>query len=379
MLPADARIVSADDNIIEPPHLWQSRLPARMSEAGPRVAKSEDGEDVWVYEDRIYPQSFISAVAGLDMPTWRRRPFVYDDMRPGCYDPKERLRDMDTDGVAVQTNGPSFPRLGGTLFLEGRDRDLALACVKAWNDFSIEEWCATAPERFVPLVILPIWDVGLAVEELRRTLEKGARIVSFIEDPVPLCLPSFYTDHWDPLFATAQEAGIPLSLHFGSSGRIPFDDGEAPNVHMQSLLGTNSMACLTDLVFSGVLTRFPGLKVVMSESGIGWVPYLIERLDQMWFEHRHYQPIDFDARPSELYRRNVWMCTILTEDFGMSVHDQVGADRILIESDYPHADSRWPRTRERAVELLSAVPDDVARMIAEGNACHVLGLDTLSN
>lgn len=379
MLPSDARIISADDNIIEPPHVFESRLPQKMREAGPRVTKTDEGEDVWIYEGRTYPQSFISAVAGLELSEWRRRPFKYADMRRGCYDPKARIEDMDTDGIAIQANGPSFARLGGTLFLEGKDPALALECVRAWNDFSIDEWCATAPERFIPIVILPLWDVASSVAELERTLAKGAKLVSFVEDPVPLGLPSFYTRHWDPLFALAEEAGIPFSMHFGSSTRIPFEDGEAPNVHMQSLLGTNSMACLTDLVFSGVLTKFPGFKVVMSESGIGWVPYMIERLDQMWFEHRQYQEIDFDARPSDLYRRNVWMCTILTEDFGMSVYDAVGVDRILIESDYPHADSRWPRTRERAVEMMTDVPDDAARMIAEKNAIHVFGLDPTSN
>jgi predicted TIM-barrel fold metal-dependent hydrolase len=374
MLPPDAQIISADDHIVEPPHVWQDRLPQRMRAEGPRVVRDDQGEDLWVYAGRTYPQSLIAAVAGRPLATWRRRPFSFDEIRPGCYDPRARLEDMDTDGVSIQTNGPSFPRLGGTVFLEGEDRRLALACVRAYNDFCVDEWCAAAPERFLPVVILPIWDVELSVSELERTLALGAKMVSFVEDPVPLGLPSFYTDHWDPLFAVAQEAGIPLSLHFGSSGRVAFDDPGAPNVVMQSLLGCNSMAALTDLVYSPLLERFPRLKFVMSESGIGWVPYLIERLDQMWFEHRHYQPISFDRRPSDVYRRHFWMCTILTEEFGMSVHEAVGTDRILIESDYPHADSRWPHTRQRAAELLATVADDDARQIAELNARTVFGL-----
>jgi predicted TIM-barrel fold metal-dependent hydrolase len=375
MLPSDAHIVSADDHIIEPPTLWQTRLPLRMRDAGPRVVEGADGEDLWIYEGRQYPLSLIQAVVGRDLESWRRQPFRFDDIRPGCYDARARLADMDADGVAVQTNGPSFARLGGTVFLDGVDKDLALACVQSWNDFSIEEWCATAPDRFIPVVIVPTWDPELAVREAERTIAMGARMISFIEDPAPLGLPSFYTTHWDPFFAVVEDAGIPLSLHFGSSGRIPFDDGEGPYVVTQTLLGCNAMAALTDLVFSGVLHRFPGLKFVMSESGIGWVPYLLERLDQMWFEHRHYQDIAFDVRPSDVCRRNFWMCTILTESFGLSVYDSIGADRILIESDYPHADSRWPRTRERAVELLAKVPDDDARKMAELNARHLFRFD----
>jgi predicted TIM-barrel fold metal-dependent hydrolase len=322
--------------------------------------------------------SMVQAVAGMDVTQWRRQPFRFADMRPGCYEPRARVADMDVDGVASQVTSPSFVRLGGALFLEPADRDLALQCLRAWNDFVLDEWCATAPDRFVPVAIAPLWDPELAAAEVARTAARGARMLSFVEDPTGLGLPSLYTHHWDPLLRAVLDADLALSMHFGSSSVIPFPVAGAPNVTTQTLLGTNAMAALTHLVFSGLLQRFPSIRIVLSESGIGWVPYLLERLDQMWFEHRHYQQFDPDTRPSDLFRRNVWVCSVLTEEFGMSLHEQIGTDRILVESDYPHADSRWPHTRDVLARLLRDVDDDDARAIAGGNARRVLGLEPLS-
>lgn len=374
MLPSDAPLVSVDDHIVEPPDLWQTRLPNALLDRAPKIAHDDAVGDFWVYEDRRYPMSMIQAVAGMDVTDWRRQPFRFADMRPGCYDPRARVADMDIDGVASQVTSPSFVQLGGALFLQADDLDLALQCLRAWNDFVLDEWCATAPDRFVPVVIAPLWDPTLAAAEVRRAAAKGARMLSFVEDPTGLGLPSFYTGHWDPLLDAVTETDLAVSMHFGSSSTIPFPIAGAPNVTMQTLLGTNSMAAFTHLVFSGLLTRFPDLRVVLSESGIGWVPYLLERIDQMWFEHRHWQEIDPDTRPSDLFRRNIWVCTVLCEEFGMTLHEQIGTDRILVESDYPHADSRWPHTRDVLARLLVDVDDDDARAIAGGNARHVFGL-----
>ena len=167
---------------------------------------------------------------------------------------------------------------------------------------------------------------------------------------------------------------MPVCLHFGSSGQTAYTAPDAPRLVMSALLGLNAMSAMTEIIFSPTLHRFPRLKFVLSESGIGWIPYLIERLDQMWTEHRHYQEIDFDGRPSDLYRKHFWACTI-TEEFGLRVRSEVGVDRIMLESDYPHADSSWPHTRARAEQLLADVPDEDARRMAELTARDVFKLD----
>jgi predicted TIM-barrel fold metal-dependent hydrolase len=288
-------------------------------------------------------------------------------MRPGCYDPKERVKDMDIDGVWAQLCFPSLPKFAGTFFLNSRDRELARLCIEAYNDFMIDEWCGYAPDRFIPMTILPLWDADACVAEVSRTAAKGARAISFPENPVPLGLPSWYTEHWDGVFAAAQEADLPLCMHFGTSGQVPMTAPEAPFAVGTTLMGTNSMAATADLIFSPVFYRFPGLKIALSEGGIGWVPYLLERADHVWERHRFYDNVNKDVRPSELFRKHIWGCFI-DDEFGLASREAIGVDKIMWEGDYPHADSDWPNTGKRAAELLAEVPDGEAHRIVELNA-----------
>ena len=291
----------------------------------------------------------------------------YSDMLPGCYDPEARVVDMDLDGVQAAVCFPSFPRFSGTVFLKGEDKELSALCVRAFNDYMLDEWCAAAPDRFVPIVMLPLWDVQACVAEVDRIAAKGARTVTFPENPVPLGLPSFHTDHWDPLFSALEEADIPLSVHFGSSGQAPSTAPEAPFAVTITLFACNSMYAAADLLFSPVFHRHPRLKVALAEGGIGWVPYLLERADYVWERHRHYQNVNQDTKPSDIFRRNIWGCFI--EDVhGLNNRHAIGIDRITWECDYPHSDSHWPNSRKRAVEVFADVPDDEVHQIVEWNA-----------
>jgi predicted TIM-barrel fold metal-dependent hydrolase len=260
------------------------------------------------------------------------------------------------------------------VFLQSEDKDLALRCVRAWNDFMIDEWCAAAPTRFIPVVILPLWDPRLAAAEVERTAAKGARTISFPENPAPLGLPSFHTDHWDPVFAAAQEAGMPLSMHFGSSGRPPITADDAPFAVAITLFGCNSMATTADLLFSPVFHKFKNLKVALSEGGIGWIPYMLERIDYTWERHKYYTGVNQDVRPSELFRRHIWGCFI-DDEFGIANRHWIGVDRITWECDYPHSDSNWPHARKRAAETLVDVPDDEVHQIVELNARKLFRFD----
>lgn len=379
------RIVSIDDHAIEPPDLWTSRVSRKFGDAIPHVREVEVDNarmqlgttahgkvQVWVYEGRIYPQIGLNAVAGKDPRTWDVEPTRFEDMRPGCYDPVERLADMDRDGVWAQLCFPSFPRFAGTRFLEGKDEELALECVRAWNDWMLREWCAVAPDRYVPVCILPLWDIDLAVAELQRALDLGARCVSFPENPTPLGLPSFHTDHWDPVFGLAQEAGVPLMMHFGTSSLTPYVSPDAPTPVTVSVMGLNSMATLAELLYSRTFHVFPRLKVALAEGGIGWIPYMLERIDTVWERHRWYANVDTERRPSEFFHTNVWGCFI-TDQTGIDMRHRIGVDRILVESDYPHSDSHWPHTRKVVAEMLADVSDEEAHRIVELNACEMLG------
>src|ERR1700730_2061884 len=214
------KILSVDDHLIEHPRVWQDRLPERFKENGPKSIEDARGHHVWLYEGRIYPNIGLNAVAGKSPEQFGMEPLRYDDMIPGCYDPNERLKDMDLDGVHGALCFPSFPGFAGGVFQRAEDKQLAAVCVEAWNDFHIDEWCATAPDRFIPLCILPTWDPLLAAKEVERVAEKGAKAITFPENPIPLGLPSFHTDHWDRVFDACEAADLPLCLHFGSSGLV---------------------------------------------------------------------------------------------------------------------------------------------------------------
>lgn len=366
------QLISVDDHLVEPPHVWQDRLPARYLADGPKIVEEEvEGggppAHVWYYEGRRYPQIGLNAVAGKRPEEFGTEPLRYSDMLPGCYDPEARVIDMDLDGVQAAICYPSFPGFAGKVFLQGNDRELGALCVRAFNDFMIDEWCAAAPERFIPVVMLPLWDVQACVAELHRTVAKGAKAITFSENPVPLGLPSFHTDHWDPLFAAAEEAGIPLCMHFGTSGQAPTTAPDAPFAVTITLFGCNSMFAAADLMFSPVFHRHPGLKVALAEGGVGWVPYLLERADYVWDRHRYYQNVNQDMKPSDIFRRNIWGCFI-DDVHGLRSRDVIGVDRITWECDYPHSDSYWPKSRERAAEALKDVPDDEVHRIVELNA-----------
>ena len=215
------QIISVDDHLIEHPRVFSDRLAAKYLAEGPRIVEDEKGRHIWHFEDKVFPYIGLNAVAGKTPDQYGLEPLRFGDMIPGCYDPAERVKDMDVDGVHAACCFPSFPGFGGRVFLNASDKDLAFACLQAWNDFSIDEWSATAPGRYVPLALLPIWDVERCVSELKRVAAKGARVVSFPDSPVPLGLPSFHSDHWGPLWDVFEDTGVVVSLHFGSGSFVP--------------------------------------------------------------------------------------------------------------------------------------------------------------
>jgi predicted TIM-barrel fold metal-dependent hydrolase len=377
------QIVSVDDHLVEHPRVWQDRLPERLSDTGPRIVE-QGGKHIWVFEGEPYPTIGLNAVAGKPQEEWGMDPVRYEDMIPGCYDPRARVKDMDLDGVQSALCFPSFPGFAGGTFHRAQDKELALLCVKAWNDFYIDEWCATAPDRYIPLAILPTWDIDQAVAEAERVAAKGARTVSFPDSPVPLGLPSFHSDHWDRLWGVCSETQMPVSLHFGSGSFVPgfsFSSlaasakpdavNDAPFAVAITAFSTNLMWTTMDLLFSGKLQQFPQLQFSLAEGGIGWVPYVLERSDYVWERHRYYQPIDFDARPSDLFRQHFWGCFI-DDIHGLQNRHTVGVDRITLEIDFPHSDSNWPNSRKRAAEVLADIPDDECMLIVEDNARRML-------
>jgi predicted TIM-barrel fold metal-dependent hydrolase len=373
VLPTDAKPVSVDDHIIEPPHLWQSRLPAAMRERGPRVVELDDGTEAWRYEDQVV-QTFRGSARTLpgfdDEPRGVAR---FSEMRPGCYDPKARLTDMDLDGVWAQVAFPDFSRFAGHRFLGSADTDLATACSKAYNDFVLDEWCATDPERLVPLGVLPLWDVEASAAEVQRIAAGGMKAIAFSENPAALGLPSMHTDHWEPLWDAVDDAGLVVCLHIGSSGRLIKSSDDAPPCMVLPHMGANSMVACTDWLFTGVLDRHRAIRVAFSEGGAGWVPYLLEQAEKVYDAPGFRAQIGSSRPPREVFAEQMYVC-FMCDDTAMRMIDVIGEDNITWESDYPHEDGFFPHSRERLERTLAEVSEPIARKIAEGNARRLFGI-----
>ena len=377
----DVQLVSVDDHLIERPNVWIDRLPQKYRDRGPRIVEAtgdetdqygfgqrvSKGNQVWMLEDTVYAQLGLNAVAGKPREQIGTDPVRFDEMIPGCYDPAARVKDMDLDGVQAAALFPSFPRFAGTLFGTLEDRELALLCVQAWNDYVLDEWCAPYPDRFIPMIILPHWDIPQSIAELKRVEDRNIRAISFPENPAKLGHPSFHSGHWDPLFSELTERDIVACLHFGTSGQVTLTADDAPMAVMTTLMGTNSMASVADLLFSPVFHKHPDLKVSVSEGGIGWIPWLLERADLTWERHRFYQNVHQSVRPSELFQRNVWGCFI-SDEYGVKNRHEIGVDRLTWECDYPHSDSYWPNSRKVVEEMFRDVPSDEVTRIVETNA-----------
>ena len=385
-------IISVDDHVLEPPDLWQKRLPIKYRDIGPRVARDDRGE-AWFYEDLRSPTPAIVTSAGRKKEELSPLPTTYAEMRPGCYDPEARVKDMDQDGVAASLCFPSFPRFCGQAFSEAKDKELGLLCIRAYNDWMIDDWAGSAPGRFIPLIIIPLWDPELAAREVERTANKGARAIAFSENPYALGLPSIFdkSQYWDPVFAAAATFEMPLCTHLGSSSTLPQTSPSTPLIATTAITPLNIAACCSDWLFSGILPRFPNLKICLSEGGIGWIPYLLERCDyvvekqKQWATGSDYE-YDWatgeakevegsgsalgDINPSELFRKHMFGCFI-DDAHGAANLDIIGIDNVMMETDYPHGDTTWPNSLDIARRNLAKWDHETQFKVTRGNAERV--------
>ncbi|HLX88901.1 MAG TPA: amidohydrolase family protein [Acidimicrobiales bacterium] len=394
------RIISVDDHVVEPANVWSDRLPAKYQDVGPRVVRAPMGEitfvggkltvapgtegsptDWWYYEELRRPLLRLDAAAGVPREEVTIKGITYEDMRPGAYQVKPRLEDMDVNHLEASLCFPTFPRFCGQTFLEAKDKDLALLCVKAYNDWMVEEWCAESSGRLIPLCLIPLWDAQLAADEVRRNAARGVRAVCFSEIPPFLDLPSVHDpkNYWDPFFAACAETSTVVNMHIGSSSKMPSTSADAPPAVGSTLTHTNATFSLVDFLFSGVLVRFPDLRIAYSEGQIGWIPYILERADTVWLENRGWGGVadKIPEAPSTYFRRQVYGC-FFDDAHGLRSVEEIGVDNITYESDYPHSDSTWPHTKEVAERQMAALDDTAKYKIVRGNAIRLFGLDYLA-
>jgi predicted TIM-barrel fold metal-dependent hydrolase len=294
-------------------------------------------------------------------------PFRFDQMRPGCYDAHARVRDMDTGGIWASLNFPSMiTGFCGRVFFAVPDRELGLACIRAWNDWLFEEWYTEYPERIVPLGITYLADPEIAAAEIRRNAARGFTGVSMPERPHMIGLPSLWErEHWDPIINACVETDTVVSLHVGSAGGIPAPTG-GPNLQLgATLFGQQSLHACAEWLWSAYPLDHPKLKIAMSEGGIGWVPMLLDRLDNII--DRSGYGLGWDVRPADVLQRNFWFCT-LDDPSTIDARHRIGVENIMVETDYPHGDGTWPDTQETIQKYWGHLPPDELAGICHGNA-----------
>jgi predicted TIM-barrel fold metal-dependent hydrolase len=366
----DLIIVSVDDHVVEPPDLFERHLPAKYADVAPRLIRKDDGTDVWSFQGFEVPNIGLNAVAGRPKEEYGIDPTSFEEIRDGCFDVEKRVLDMNANGVLGSLNFPSLPGFAGRLFASLEDKDTSIVLAQAYNDWHIDEWCGYAPDRFIPLAIPMIWDPEACAAEIRRVAKKGCHAITFPENPEPLGLPSLHSDHWDPIWQAASDVGTIVCMHIGSSGKLVMTAADAPIDVMIVLQPMNIVQCAADLIHSPVFKKFPDVTVALSEGGIGWIPYFLERLDHSYTVHKAWTGSDFGSKmPSEVFLEHVVLCYI-SDAVGVKLARDIGVDRITVEVDYPHSDTNWPHAPEQMMEEFDGtdLTDDEINKITYENA-----------
>lgn len=450
-------MISVDDHIIEPPNVWTDRLPAKYRDIGPRWVSDDKGEG-WLFEEKTRIAIGGGVSAGAVWPPEKRpAPFIarrWSEIEPACYDPQARIAAMNTDRVMAAMLFPNLPGFAGGLFQRTKDKEFGLLCIQAYNDWLLEEWCTPYPDRFIGLAIIPMWDPKLAAAEAERALAKGARSVAFSLAPQNLGFPEIHNHngYWDPLFSVMNDANLPLSSHLGTDlneeptvfdmekiaaliragnldigqvrdhvaknadvqlGELGKFDKEDDAISRRAKLSTHprvgaimtqfaAQSTMLEWIFSGNFERFPNLKVVLSENGIGWMPAILASADWMMEmsrnrvtqahdpennplyseEARKAAAITMEARaqrdknaplPSEVFRKHIYGCFI-NDPIGLKLLDYIGEDNVMIETDFPHNATWWPHSMDKAQEQIKGLSAETRRKILRGNAERIFQL-----
>jgi predicted TIM-barrel fold metal-dependent hydrolase len=374
----DMVMVSVDDHVVEPPHIFEGRVSTKYADRAPTLITRPDGTSAWIYEGAEIANVALNAVAGRPPEEFGMEPTSFDEIRRGTWDIHERVKEMDANGLLGSLCFPSFPGFCGQLFARTKDKDQALAMVRAYNDWHIDEWCGTYPGRLIPCQIPAIWDPQIMANEVRRCAAKGAHSISFSENPHKLGWPSLHSDYWDPFWTACSDHNVVVNMHIGSSSQLVVTAPDAPIDVLMTLTPINIVQAATDLIWSPVLRKFPHLTIALSEGGIGWIPYLLDRVDHTYKTHRAWTGQDFgDKLPSEVFNEHVITCFI-DDSFGIENRAHLNLDNVTWECDYPHSDTTWPRSPEVLWEYMSDTSDEDINRVSHLNAMRHYSFDAFA-
>lgn len=381
---AAGRVIDVDTHVTEPADTWTSRVASKWGERIPHVERI-NGRDVWVAGDRRLAIPGQSAMAGFD-GTLPDHPLTYDDMPKAAWDPQARLGFMDSQGIRAQIIYPNVGGFGGGYWYQLDDRELALACVRAYNDFQTD-FCSVAPDRLLGVTAVPFWDIDATLVEARRGREAGHVGINFCNQPDALGAPPLFDRHWDPLWAWAEEASCPVNFHIGSGDFTSWVQNtrglqfRTNFARASSMMMMNNVQCIADLIFGGVCHRFPELRLVSVESGVGFMPSILETFDWQWRNGGvHHEHPEFDLCPSEYFRRQIFATFWFERESARFGVDQL-PDNVMFETDFPHPTCQHPGPQTPALEpaqyaseVMSGWAQPLVEKVLSGTAARVYGL-----
>ena len=374
-------IVDSDTHVTEPPDVWSERVPRRYRDSVPKFERNAQGQDVWSLEGEHFYTVGVTAMAGY-RDVFPNSPATLDECHPASYDAAARVEYMDANGIWAQVIYPNVAGFGSQRFLQIKDDELKLICVRAYNDW-LRDWVSVDPRRYVTVISTPFWDLDATLAEVERGIAAGHKGVLFTGEPSRFGLPHLGDPHWDPLWSLAQEARLPIHFHIGSGDttstftpdRLAAHGSAATYAYSSVSLFLGNGKQIADLLTCGVLPRFPDLKFVSVESGIGFIPFVLEAVDYSYLEGRKDRTSQWDLMPSEYFARQVYSCFWFEQYAPTHMFDTIPVDNVLFETDFPHPTCLYGNIRERVSESLGAQTEAIQRKILCDNAAKLYRLD----
>lgn len=372
----DLVIASVDDHAVEPRDMFDQHLSVQHKAIKPRVEKDEKGADFWIFEGRRAGNIGLNAVVGRMREEYGCEPISFEQMRKGAYDIDARIEDMNANGILASLNFPSVVTFDGSLFHKFQNKADALILLRAYNDWHIDEWCGKYPGRNIPNALVPYWDIDATIAELKRVSAKGCHAISFSDNPALRGQPSIHDPHWEPFWKTCTDLEIVINIHIGSGAAAPHASMASPIEAWITTMPISIVNSAADWLQLEAIQRYP-LKISLSEGGIGWIPYFLERADFTHEHHHAWTHADFgDKKPSDVFREHFMTCFI-DDRFGLKNLDAIGEDNVSYECDYPHSDSIWPESAEYLLESVSGLTDRQIDKITHENALRLYQFDAI--
>ena len=373
---ADDTIISADSHMTEPPDLWVKRIDKSFRDRAPRVVQEHQGKPgLWFVCEGLEPRSVAGTFAAGKTPEELAafQKVGYEAARPGGWDPVERLKDMAIDGVAAEV---LYTTLGFRLF-GLTDASFQAAIFRSYNDW-LAEFCGHDPKRFAGLALISLLEVDEGVREIQRCAALGLKGAMIMASPPDGC--EYSEPIYDPFWAAAQELDMPVSLHaITGMERIPWEYGAEQRAMRSTVTPHEIEKSFSILILSGVLERFPRLKIVSAENNCGWLPYYLQRMDRGFARFGPSGtvtpwPTKLTLKPSEYFRRQMY-CTFIDDSFGVASRHWIGVDNVMWWSDYPHTASTWPHSRDIIERDFKDVSEVEKRKIVRENVAKLYGFD----